>query len=320
LQKLIQAIEMTKLYYPSENFSLKRKKPITAVEGISFSISKGESFGLVGESGCGKSTVGKMILRLLEPTSGKVIYNGENIFELSGEKLKELRPKLQPIFQDADSSLDPRYTVSKLLEEPFKIQKVNKHEIDERIEELLNYVNLGTELLGRHPHELSGGQRQRIGMARALALKPDFIVADEPAASLDISVQAQVLDLLNTAREKNGTGLLYISHNLRIIRIMTQRMAVMYLGKFMETGDTESIFENPLHPYTKMLIASLLTLDPEKRRTKKDLITGEPPDSTDIPSGCRFHPRCPYRKSICENEVPLLRDVSDSRSVACHFV
>lgn len=311
---------MTKLYYPSENFSLKRKKPITAVEGISFSISKGESFGLVGESGCGKSTVGKMILRLLEPTSGKVIYNGENIFELSGEKLKELRPKLQPIFQDADSSLDPRYTVSKLLEEPFKIQKVNKHEIDERIEELLNYVNLGTELLGRHPHELSGGQRQRIGMARALALKPDFIVADEPAASLDISVQAQVLDLLNTAREKNGTGLLYISHNLRIIRIMTQRMAVMYLGKFMETGDTESIFENPLHPYTKMLIASLLTLDPEKRRTKKDLITGEPPDSTDIPSGCRFHPRCPYRKSICENEVPLLRDVSDSRSVACHFV
>lgn len=311
---------MTKLYYPSEHFKISGKKPITAVDNITFSISRGESFGLVGESGCGKSTVGRLLLRLVEPTSGTVYYNGTDLCELSKQKMKQLRPKLQPIFQDADSSLDPRFTVAKLLAEPLKIQKINSKDIKDRIYELLSYVNLGEELMERHPHELSGGQRQRIGMARALALKPDFIVADEPAASLDLSVQAQVLHLLDNAREKEGTGLLYISHNLRIIRIMTQRMAVMYLGKFMETGDTESIFKRPIHPYSKMLISSLLTLNPEKRRTKKNIIIGEPPDPSDMPKGCRFHPRCPLHKPICEHEVPKLKSVDGSRSVACHFV
>lgn len=320
MPELIQTKQMTKLYYPSNNSIINKKRPIIAVDNISFSISKGQSFGLVGESGCGKSTVGRMVLRLLEPTSGEIWYNGINLLELSREKLKQIRPKLQPIFQDADSSLDPRFTVDKLLAEPFKIQKLSSNEIKERIKELLAYVNLGKELIGRYPHELSGGQRQRIGMARALALKPDFIVADEPAASLDLSVQAQVLDLLNNAREKQGTGILYISHNLRIIRVMTQRVAIMYLGRFMETGDTESIYKRPLHPYTKMLMSSLLTLNPEKRRANKNIIIGEPPDASNIPEGCRFHPRCPSCKPICKQEVPQLKKVDNLRKVACHFV
>lgn len=320
MQELIRVKEMTKLYYPYKYSILNRKKPITAVDNVSFSISKGESFGLVGESGCGKSTVGRLILRLTEPTSGGIFYKDKDLLALSEEKLKQIRPKLQPIFQDADSSLDPRFTVNKLLAEPFKIQKISSSELKERVNELLGYVNLGVELLERHPHELSGGQRQRIGMARALALKPDFIVADEPAASLDLSVQAQVLELLNNVRKKEDAGLLYISHNLHIVRVMTQRIAIMYLGKFMEIGDTESIFKRPVHPYSKMLISSLLTLNPEKRRSKKHIIVGEPPDASNIPSGCRFHSRCPLCKSICKEEIPILKSIESSRKVACHFV
>lgn len=320
MQELILVKEMTKLYYPYKNSILSRKKPTTAVDKVSFSISKGESFGLIGESGCGKSTVGKLILRLTEPTSGELYYKGNDLLAFSKEKLKQIRPKLQPIFQDADGSLDPRFTVYKLLAEPFKIQKIRERELKERINELLGYVNLGSELLQRYPHELSGGQRQRVGMARALALKPDFIVADEPAASLDLSVQAQVLELLNNVRKKGSAGLLYISHNLPIVRVMTQRVAIMYLGRFMETGDTESIFKRPIHPYSKMLISSMLTLNPEKRRLKKHIVIGEAPDASKIPSGCRFHPRCPLCTSICKEEIPKLKSVEACRKVACHLV
>lgn len=320
MQELIRVKDMTKLYYPYKHSILNRRKTITAVDNISFSVCKGESFGLVGESGCGKSTVGRLILRLTEPTSGEIYYKGKDLLALSQEKLNQIRPKLQLIFQDADSSLDPRFTVYKLLSEPFEIQKITGSELKDRINELLGYVNLGVELLERHPHELSGGQRQRIGMARALALKPDFIVADEPAASLDLSVQAQVLDLLNNVREKENVGILYISHNLNIVRVMTQRIGVMYLGKFMEIGDTESIFKRPAHPYSKMLISSQLTLNPEKRISKKHIIVGEPPDASEIPSGCRFHPRCPLCKNICKEEIPKLKSIEGSRKVACHFV
>ncbi len=291
-----------------------------AVDGVSLSISRGESFGLVGESGCGKSTLGKLLLRMLEPTAGRVSYQGSDLGLLSEGDMKGLRPKLQPIFQDADGSLDPRYTVYRLLAEPLQIQGMERRKIGGMIQDLLGRVNLGTELLERHPHELSGGQRQRIGLVRALAMKPDFIVADEPAASLDLSVQAQVLDLLNSVRERDGAGLLYVSHNLRMVRLMTQRLAIMYLGKFMETGDTESFFTKPMHPYSQMLVSSLLSLDPAKRRARKNMITGEPPDPSDAPGGCRFHPRCPYRKPLCLHEEPGLKDVGNSTKVACHLV
>lgn len=319
MQELIRADDLTKIYYTTGQIALCRRKTMTAVDNISFSISSGESFGLVGESGCGKSTVGKLLLNMIKPTAGKVYYRGNDLQQVSKANLKSFRSKLQPIFQDADSSLDPRYTVYDIMAEPFKIQKVNHEKMKSEILELLNVVNIGDELLRRYPHELSGGQRQRIGIARAIAMNPEVIVADEPAASLDLSVQAQVLDLLNSLREKHELGLLYISHNLHMVRLMTNRMAVMYLGSFVESGDTKEIFERPLHPYTKMLLSSMLVFDPLKRRKNRSII-GELPDPSHMPSGCRFHPRCTYCKQICTLETPMLKKVGDSREVACHFI
>ena len=320
MPNLIQAEGLTKYYYPKSNLRFWARQPVKAVDGLSFSIAEGESFGLVGESGCGKSTVGRLLLRLSELTEGNVYYKGTNLHSLSNKKMRNLRVKMQPIFQDADNSLDPRYTVSRLLAEPFKRCQESQRDSEQRINQLLELVNLGRELLERHPHELSGGQRQRVGLARALALEPEFIVADEPAASLDLSVQAQVLDLLKTMQEQKGIGLLYISHNLRIVRVMTQRMAVMYLGEFLEMGETERIFKNPLHPYTKLLISSLPNLDPSKRKSKLNLAVGEPPNPFALPKGCRFHPRCPECKSICEVENPKLLPIGEGRKLACHLI
>ncbi|EGW37988.1 ABC transporter ATP-binding protein [Desulfosporosinus sp. OT] len=326
MSNLMRAERLTKYYYPKNDLRFWARQPVKAVDDLSFSIAEGESFGLVGESGCGKSTVGRLLLRLSERTEGNVYYKDTDLYSLSNKRMKNLRVKLQPIFQDADNSLDPRYTVARLLAEPFKRYpgtqggQRGQRDNDPRISQLLELVNLGSELLERHPHELSGGQRQRVGLARALALEPEFIVADEPAASLDLSVQAQVLDLLKTRQEQKGIGLLYISHNLRIVRVMTQRMAVMYLGKFLEVGDTESIFRNPLHPYTKLLISSLPILDPSKRKSKLDLAVSEPPNPFALPQGCRFHPRCPDCQPICEVETPKLLPIGEGRSLACHLI
>lgn len=256
---------------------------------------------------------------MLEPSCGTVNYRGTDLNSLSEKQMRALRPKLQPIFQDADSSLDPRYSVSRLLAEPFEIQNICRDEIGERVKELMNSVNLGKELIIRYPHELSGGQRQRVGLARALALHPDFIVADEPAASLDLSVQAQVLELLNSTREKNSISMLYISHNLRMVRIMTRKMAVMYLGRIVEIGDTEELFTNPLHPYTIMLISSLLPNDPDKRGMNRGVVSGELSDTGKTPKGCSFHLRCKHCTKICAEEVPLLKSVDVNRQVACHL-
>lgn len=320
MSDLIQAKRLTKFFYPKNNWLFGKRRPVKAVDDLSFSIAEGESFGLVGESGCGKSTVGRLLLRLSELTEGKIFYRGMDLHSLSPQKIKELRVKLQPIFQDADNSLDPRYTVTRLLAEPLKRCSLIRQEKEQRISQLLELVNLGPELRERHPHELSGGQRQRVGLARLLALEPEFIVADEPAASLDLSVQAHVLDLLKTMQAQKGIGLLYISHNLRIVRVMTQRMAVMYLGKFVEMGETESIFRNPLHPYTKLLLTSLPTLDPRQRKNKLNLVVSEPPNPFALPQGCRFHPRCPDCKPICENENPELLLLGEGRKLACHLI
>jgi len=255
----------------------------------------------------------------MKPSSGRVLYGEKDIFSLNEKSKRAIRPKLQPIYQDADSSLDPRYTVERLLTEPLKLQHVAKAEASTKVAELMQTVNLGPELLKRYPHELSGGQRQRIGMARALALHPELIVADEPAASLDLSVQAQVLELLSKARQERGIGILYISHNLRMVRIMTGRMAVIYCGSIVEIGQTEAVFTKPLHPYTQMLISSLLPMDPEKRGLKRADITGDTSEADRLCPGCRFRRRCKYSQRICEELAPQLRDVGNDRQVACHL-
>ncbi|MBC3889075.1 ATP-binding cassette domain-containing protein [Acetobacterium paludosum] len=317
---LIEAVNLTKVF-KDKHFSVFNKKEITAVDNVSLTVNSSESVGIVGESGCGKSMLGKMLVGLTLPTKGSVCYNGREISKLTFNEMKKLRPRLQPIFQDADSTLNPKFTVKKLLEEPFVINKIPKDEANQRIDELLNYVNLGKEFYNRYPHEISGGQRQRLGLARALSLKPDFIVADEPAASLDSSVQAQILQLLNQMKSNNGLGLVYVSHNLRIVSMMTQRVNVMYLGSFVETGDTKDVFENPIHPYTKMLIGSVLTIDGEKRKLGTKKVFGEPPDPKNRATGCAFHPRCDQCTQICKEERPELKKVGEkNRFVACHNI
>lgn len=290
---------------------------VKAVDGVSLNIDRGECFGLVGESGCGKSTLGRAILRLTDATAGEVYFQGINLLALGPRELKRFRKKMQFIFQDPDSSLDPRFSVYKLLAEPLRVQGESKARIEARVSELMEMVNLGRELLCRHPHELSGGQRQRIGIARAMALNPEFLVADEPAASLDLSVQAQILSLMKTLQKDYDLGILFISHQLKIIRIMTQRMAVMYLGKFVEVGRTKEIFSMPLHPYTKALLAA--EPDPKREpKKRKILLKGEIPDPSFLPTGCRFHPRCPYFEPQCAEEEPVLLDAGGGHWVACH--
>lgn len=313
MTELIRTEKLSKAFFVAR----RRRSLITAVNNVSLTLAGGESLGVIGESGSGKSTLGRLILQLIEPTAGDVYYRGRNLRSFSRRELKEIRPKLQPIFQDADEALDPRFTVRKILAEPLTLRKLPRVEVEARIVELLKTVNLGEELLSRHPHELSGGQRQRIGMARALAMEPELIVADEPAASLDISIQAQILNLLDQTR-KTGAALIYISHNLRITRLMTQKLAVMYGGVFVETGATESIFNRPVHPYTKLLIDSILTLNPDQRTVRRRRIC----DCDDDPglelSGCKFQPRCPVRKDICRVAEPELKPVGNQHYVACH--
>jgi oligopeptide/dipeptide ABC transporter ATP-binding protein len=275
--------------------------------------------GIVGESGCGKSTVGRLLLQLTLPSSGSVKFEGIELSRLNSNQQKKLRPRFQMVFQDADSSLNPRFTVRKLLEEPFKINRVDTKMTEQRIDELLHIVNLGHELMERYPHEISGGQRQRVGLARAFALRPVFLVADEPAASLDSSVQAQMLQMINRMKKENGMGMLYISHNLRIVRMMTEKIAVMYLGQLVETGKTEEVFKNPAHPYTKMLISSMLAIG-ESAEIVGKMVLGEPPDAQNMPQGCRFHPRCGFCTDKCRRESPQLLNLDGKRKVACHII
>ncbi|MBW2079204.1 MAG: ATP-binding cassette domain-containing protein [Deltaproteobacteria bacterium] len=295
-----------------------RKSYVKAVDGVSFEIGKGETFALVGESGCGKSTVGRCLLHLIEPTSGEVYFKGIGIAGLKGN-LRGLRRKMQIMFQDADGSLNPRMRVFELLVEPLRVHGLlNGRGMAEALR-LLELVNLTPDLLGRYPHELSGGQRQRIGVARAMTLNPEFVVADEPAASLDLSVQAQILDLMKRLQEEFGVGYLFISHSLNIVRLMADRVAVMYLGKFVEVGDTRKIFNRAAHPYTQALLSAVPTTNPSARQ-KRIVLEGEIPSPLNPPSGCRFHPRCLYAQNLCEMEEPRLGEAESNHFVACHLI
>ena len=297
----------------------KEKKYLKAVNDVSFQIFKGENLGLVGESGCGKSTLARTIMRLYEPTSGTVKVNGVDISHMKGSELRKFRPQMQMIFQDPYSSLNPRMSVYDTVAEMLKVHKiVPDSEIPAQVEKLLTMSGLTMDIADRFPGEFSGGQRQRIGIARALALQPAFIVADEPVSALDVSIQAQIINLLSHLQEELDLTSLFISHDLRVVRHITHRVMVMYLGSNVEVGPTEAIFDRPAHPYTQVLTKAAPRLNPLDR-TRDYVIEGEPPSPINTPTGCKFHPRCPYCTEKCRNEVPELREIEPGRLCACHY-
>lgn len=305
----------------SKHFKVERGF-LQAVDGLNFDIYKGETFGLVGESGCGKSTAGRTILRLYEPTAGEAIFEGQNIYDLSPKEMKEHRKEMQMIFQDPYASLDPRMTVEEIIAEPLVIYGIgNKKERRERVIELLEMVGLSAEHSLRFPHEFSGGQRQRIGIARSLALKPKFIICDEPISALDVSIQAQVVNLLKDVQKKLGLTLLFIAHDLSMVRYISDRVAVMYLGKLMEVGTTEDFYSNPLHPYTKALLSAIPIADPDEQRKRVQIeLEGDVPSPINMKPGCRFVDRCPYGDDTCRGRDPEMEEILPGQYVACFKV
>ena len=303
------------------NMGFFRSKPLKAVDDVSFSIRKGETLGLVGESGCGKTTVGRSILHLYKPTGGHVIYDGQEIS--SKESLREFRRKATMVFQDPYSSLNPRMTVSDIVAEPLDVHKLYKtrKEREDRVLELMGYVGLNSEHASRYAHEFSGGQRQRIGIARALAVNPEFIVCDEPVSALDVSIQAQVINMFDDLQDKLGLTYLFIAHDLLVVRHISDRIAVMYLGKMVELADAEEIYKHPLHPYSQSLLSAVPMPDPKTARANKRIVlTGDIPSPLNAPSGCPFRTRCRYATPACAESMPAFEEVSKDHFVACHRV
>ena len=296
-----------------------KTKPLKAVDDVSFTINKGETLGLVGESGCGKTTVGRTILHLYKPTGGEVWYNGKQI--RTKADIQEFRKKATMVFQDPYSSLNPRMTVSDIIGEPLDVHKLytTKQERRDRILELMDQVGLNSEHAARYAHEFSGGQRQRIGIARALAVNPDFIVCDEPVSALDVSIQAQVINMFDDLQEKLGLTYLFIAHDLLVVRHISDRIAVMYLGKMVELADAQEIYERPLHPYSKSLLSAVPIPDPKiARANKRIVLSGDIPSPLNAPSGCPFRTRCPYATEQCAAEMPPFREIEKGRFIACH--
>jgi len=292
---------------------------VRAVDGVSFTLRKGETLGLVGESGCGKSTTGRCILRLLEPTAGKVVFDGLSVFDASREEMRRLRRQMQIIFQDPYSSLNPRMSVEQIVGEGMVIHRLARGaERRDRIADLLRKVGLSPDHMKRYPHEFSGGQRQRIGIARALAVSPSLIIADEPISALDVSIQAQVLNLLQDLQEEFGLTYLFIAHDLRVVEHISDRVAVMYLGQIVELADSRELYRNPLHPYTQALMSAIPIPDPTVKR-ERVILKGDPPSPLRPPSGCRFHTRCPKRFEPCDRQEPVFREVQRGHWVSCHL-
>ncbi|ACI18948.1 ABC transporter ATP-binding protein [Dictyoglomus thermophilum] len=309
-------VKNLKKYFPV------RGKLLKAVDNVSFSIEQGETLGLVGESGSGKSTLGRSILRLIEPDDGEIIFDGVDIRKLSGEELRQKRRFMQIIFQDPLASLNPVMTIGQNIEDPLIIHNIGtKEERRRAVEELLEIVGLGRDVIDAFPHEFSGGQQQRVGIARALALNPKFIVADEPVSSLDVSIQAQIVSLLYELKRRFKISYLFISHDLAVVRYLSDKVAVMYLGAMMELAPKEELYQNPLHPYTRALLASVPKMPRDgERQTRFPALKGEVPSPIDLPPGCRFQSRCEYVMDVCRKQEPAFREVSPGHFVACHLV
>jgi oligopeptide transport system ATP-binding protein len=318
-ETLLQTIDLSKSFPVRKGFFGQKHLRLKAVDRVSLSINKGETMGLVGESGCGKSTLGLTIMRLYEPTSGSILFEGTDFAKLNGEELYHARRKMQMIFQDPFASLDPRMTVEEILKEPLNIHNIGTS--DERLAEvdrLLEITGMPKDAAERYPNEFSGGQQQRIGIARALALQPKMLICDEPVSALDVSVQAQILNLLRDLQDQFELTYIFISHNMAVTGFMSKKIGVMYLGQLVEVGPSKEIVTEPCHPYTKALIRAVPEPEPKLKRTKRQLL-GDVPSPIDRPSGCLFHPRCPIAHSNCSEEEPKLRELSTGHLVACHY-
>jgi oligopeptide/dipeptide ABC transporter ATP-binding protein len=318
-ETLLQVRCLKKYFQTSGGMFRKSQGFVHAVDCVDLYVGKGETLGLVGESGCGKTTLGRTILRLIEPTSGEILFENRDILKMKKGEMRKLRSQIQMVFQDPQSSLDPRKTVKAIISEPFVVNgTVKGGELKKRVVELLTMVGLNPEHLYRFPHEFSGGQRQRIGIARAIALRPKFLILDEPTSSLDVSVQAQILNLLKDLQKEMGLSYLFISHDLSVVEHMSTRIAVMYLGEIVETAKKEDLFKQQLHPYTQALFSAIPIPDPHVK-TGKIVLSGDVPNPANPPPGCRFHPRCKYARRLCREEKPILVGVGNEHSLACHM-
>ncbi len=324
MSKCLIEVKNLKKYFPIKAGVLKKTVGhVKAVDNVSLKINEGKVLGVVGESGCGKSTLGRTMLKLLDPTEGDMLYEGKNIYKMGKSELNHMRTKMQIIFQDPYSSLNPRLPVSEIVGEAMMQHKLvkNRDEMDEKVEEIIGKCGLFPEQARRYPHQFSGGQRQRICIARALALNPKFIVCDEAVSALDVSIQSQIINLLKDAQEDFGLTYMFISHDLSVVKFISDDIAVMYLGQVVETGSKKQIFDNPLHPYTEALLSAVPSFDPSARNNKKRIILqGDIPSPANPPSGCRFHTRCIYAAEVCKTQVPEYREIEPGHFTMCHKV
>ncbi len=318
---LLEVNGLTKIFDVSTGLFKKDEKYVHAVNDVSFYVEEGETFGIVGESGCGKTTTGNLVVQLLEKTEGTIVFDGVNLDELSVKELREKRKEFQMVFQDPFSSLNPRKRVFDIIAEPLRTHlKISKKDLEERVFDLIKTVGLHRSYAYRYPHEFSGGQRQRIGIARAIALRPKLVVCDEPVSALDVSIQSQILNLLKQLQEEMNLTFIFIAHGLPAVRYISDRVAVMYLGKIVECASKEDLFNNPKHPYTEGLLSSIPIPDPRKRKLENQrILEGDIPNAMNLPSGCHFHPRCPYATELCKEEAPAYEEIAEGHSVACHY-